>query len=87
MLVIKQLVGPIDLHVDFSLEVNGYSQLFLAFFKISPFVFNRRKKLIQGWNHMTQGCVNNDNSNFWVNYPFNDSLLFNNCCQIKWFSY
>ncbi len=54
MLVIKQLMVPIDFHsISFPImEVNGEQQLFGSskFFKISSFVFNIRKKLIQVWN-------------------------------------
>ncbi len=37
-----------------TMEVNGYRQLFWrpTFFKISSFVFSRRKKLIQVWNKL-----------------------------------
>ncbi len=56
MLVIKQLMVPIDFHsISFpAVEVNGDQQLFASskYFKISSFVFNIRKKLIQVWNDM-----------------------------------
>ncbi len=76
MLVIKRLVVPIDFHSIYfpTIEVNGDQQLFgsLKFFKISSFVFNIRKKLIQVWKDTR---VNYDNFNFWVNYPFKDLLV------------
>ncbi len=63
MLVIKQLMVPIDFHsISFPImEVNRDQQLFGSskFFKISYFVFNIRKKLIQVWNDMR---VNDDKS-------------------------
>jgi len=48
-------MDPIDFHSIFSphtMEINVYGQLFdHTFFKISSFVFNRRKKLMQVWNN------------------------------------
>ncbi len=56
MLVIKQLMVPIDFHsISFcTVEVNRDQQLFDSskFFKIFYFVFNIRKKCIQVWNDM-----------------------------------
>ncbi len=56
MLVIEQLVVPIDFHSVYfpTMEVNGDQQLFgsLKFLKISSFVSNIKKKLIQVWNDM-----------------------------------
>ncbi len=53
----KQLTGAIDFNSmkknKNTMEVNGYRQLFWwlpTFFKISSFVFNRRKQFIQVWN-------------------------------------
>jgi len=51
------------------------------FFQISSFVFSRTKKFLQVWNNMR--CLNY--YNFWVNYPFNIMLVFNNfeMCHLK----
>ncbi len=51
MLVIKQLMVPIDFHsISFpTMEVMFSSS---EFFKISSFVFNIKNKLIQVWNDM-----------------------------------
>ncbi len=57
MLVIKQLMVPFDFHsISFpTMKVSGDQQLFgsLKFFKISSFVFNIRKKLVQFLNDMS----------------------------------
>ncbi len=55
MLVIKQLMVPIDFHsISFpTMEVNGDQQLFgFSKFKITYFVFYIRKKHIHVWNDM-----------------------------------
>ncbi len=54
MLVIKQLMVPIDFYSFPTMEVNGDQQLFGSseFFKISYFVFYIRQKLMQVWNNM-----------------------------------
>jgi len=49
------------------MEVNGADQL--LFFKISYFVFNRRKKLIQVWNKLRVSKLW-QRFHFWVNYVF-----------------
>jgi len=54
MLVTKQLTAPIDFHCIFflTIEVNECRQVnCLVPFKISYFMFNRRKRLIQIWNN------------------------------------
>ncbi len=46
MLVIKELLVPIDFHsISFPMEINGDQQLFGSskFFKISSFVFNKKQ--------------------------------------------
>ncbi len=67
MLVIKQLMVPIDFHsTSFpTMENNGDQQLFgfSKFFKIS--VFNLRKKLIDVWNDMRVSKL--QNQHFCVN--------------------
>ncbi len=72
MLVIKQLMFPIDFHsISFpAMEVNGDQQLFGSskLFKIYSFAFNIRNKLLRVWNDMR---VSKWWENFWVNYPFN----------------
>ncbi len=72
MLVIKQLMVPIDFHsIYFStMEVNGNQQLFgsSTFFKISSFVLNIRKKCIQFWNEMRVSKWRK--FHFGVNYSF-----------------
>ncbi len=55
MLLIKQLMVPINFHIYFAtMEVNGDQQQFdsSTFFKISSFVFNITKKSIQVWKGM-----------------------------------
>ncbi len=54
MLVIKQLMVPIDFHSIYvpTMELSVDQQVFSSskFFKISCFVFNIKNKLIQVWN-------------------------------------
>ncbi len=65
MCVIKPFLVPIDFH---SKEQHMFAY---TFFKISYFVFIRRKKNMFG---TTQGWENDDRIFiFWVNYPFNAS--------------
>ncbi len=79
MLVIKQLMVPIDFHSIYfaTMEVNGDQQLFGSskVFKISSFVFNIRKKLIQIWNNMSVSKWR-QNVHFWVTYSFNVGYCF-----------
>ncbi len=64
MLVIKQLLVPIELNSIFS---PYYGSQWLpaivwlpTFFKISSFVFNKRKKVIHVWNNLSLNvCQNN----------------------------
>ncbi len=83
MLVIKQLMVPIDFHIIYipSVEVNGDQQLFgiSKFFKISSFVFSIRKKLIPVWNDMRMNKWW-QHFHFWVNYFFIDGIC-------NWFLY
>ncbi len=71
MLVIKQLMVPIDFHSIYflTMEVNGNQKLFgsSTFFKISSFVFNIRNVYSFGTKW---GFVNDDNFCFGVNYSF-----------------
>jgi len=60
------------------MEVNGCRQLsgwFPTFFKISSFVFSRRKKLTQIWNNLR---VRKwwQNVHVWVNNPFNAQAIW-----------
>ncbi len=91
MLIIKQLMVPIDFHsISFStMEVNGDQQLFgsIKIFIISSFVFNIRKKLIQVWNDMRVSKWW-QHFHFWVNYSFkycknnNKKILQNTCSTL-----
>jgi len=66
MLVTSQLTVAIDFHRIFfpTMEVNGHQQLF-------DYILQNRKKVTQVWNN-----VNKWRHNFWVNYPFNCSIVF-----------
>ncbi len=76
MLAMKQLF-PIHFHSIYfpTMEVNGDQQLFGSskLFKISSFVFNIKKRLIQVWNDMRVSKWW-QNFHFWVNYSFKVSL-------------
>jgi len=50
----KQLVGTIDFHSRKKKKILCKSMVpkFLSFFKISLFVFSRRKKIIQVYNNL-----------------------------------
>ncbi len=52
-------------------------------FKISSFMFRRRKKCIQVWNIM------NNNFYFWIDYPFKiNKKVGGHCCgQLLWLDY
>jgi len=70
MSVTKPLTGPFDFHIYFSYYVSQSVQLTVwlpTFFKISSFVFSRRKKFIQVWNNLRIWW---QNFHFEVNYPF-----------------
>jgi len=51
MSVTKQLMGPIDFH-SMGEKIRKSMVWSLTFFKISSFVFNRRKKFAQVWNNL-----------------------------------
>jgi len=65
----KQLFGTIDFHSrkKNTMEVNGAKVPIV--FKISSFVFSKRKKLIQVWNNLRVSKWW-QNFHFWVEYPF-----------------
>jgi len=52
MLVIKQLTPFHSFFFSYWDVMATYRQLLMTFFKISYFVFNRRKKLAHGWNNI-----------------------------------
>ncbi len=72
MLGIKLLTVATDFHMKHSMEVNVYQEP--TFIKISSFVFNRRKKLIQVYKNLKMSKLWQF-SFFGVNYP----LLFFSC--------
>jgi len=73
-----------------TMEVNGHQSTLWqpTFFKISSFVFKRRKKLIHVWFGTTWGWVNDDNFHFWENYPFNpiEVEARGKCIWFIWFA-
>jgi len=74
----KQLWGSISFH---SMENKYYGSQwwptnvwFQTFFKISSFVFSRRKKCIMVWNNLSVSKWW-QNFHFWMKYPFNWNCL------------
>ncbi len=80
--------GPIDFYSIYfpTMEVNGDQQMFVSskFFKISCFVFNIRKKLIQLWNDTRVSkvrfvlMVEYMRNTMWVNIMLHFHLYFYN---------
>ncbi len=70
----KQFWGTIDFHSIF-FSYNGSQWCPKTFFKISSFVFGRTNKFKEVCNYLRVSKWW-QNFHFWVNYPFNKSVLY-----------
>ncbi len=75
----EQFWGTIDFHsIFFFLQWKSMvpqNSLLQTFFKISSFVFGRTKTFIEVCNYLRVSKLW-QNFHFWVNYPFNKSVLY-----------
>ncbi len=75
----EQFWGTIDFHSIFSFlqwkSMVPQNSLLQTFFKISSFVFGRTNKFIEVCNYLRVSKWW-QNFHFWVNYPFNKSVLY-----------